>query len=113
MKRLWDHFGRVSTQLFHKKQFRKWLISSLAVLLVLQVYFVRELLAAEILFAMLFVVVLVLCGIFYALGAVGERGLDLAEVGIRVVARSARWSFNTIEDFSKRQFRHRHSQSAP
>jgi hypothetical protein len=113
MKSLWDHFGRVSTQFFHKKQVRKWLIVSFTVLFVLQLYFVREMLAAEVLFAMFFVVLLALCGIFYAVGALGERGLDLAEVGIRAVARSARWSFNTVEDISKRQFRHRHSQSAP
>jgi hypothetical protein len=113
MKRLWDQFGAVSGQLYQKKQFRKWLIALLTVFFVLQLYFVREMLAAEVLFGMGFAVLLVLCGIFYLVGAVGERGLDLAEAGIRVAARSARWSFNTIEDFSKKQFRHRHSESAP
>lgn len=113
MNRLWDQFGAVSARVFEKSQFRKWVIALLAVLFVLQLYFVREMLAAEVLFGMGFTVLLVLCGIFYVVGAVGERGLDLAEGGIRVAVRSARWSFNTLEEISKKQFRHRHSESAP
>lgn len=113
MKRLWDQIGAGSAGLFRKKALRKWLILSLAVLFILQLYFVREMLAAEVLFGMFFAVVLLLCGVFYAVGALGERGLDLAEAGIRVAARSARWSYSALEDLSKRQFRHRHSQSAP
>lgn len=113
MNRLGDHMGAFARQLWHKKQFRKWLISSLVVLFILQLYFVREMLAAEVLFAVFFLVVLVLCGIFYAVGALGEQGLALVEAGIRVAARSARWSYSALEDVSKRQFRHRHSQSAP
>jgi len=113
MKTLWDQFGAASGQLHRKKQFRKWIITLLTVFLVLQLYFVREMLAAEVLFGIGFAVLLVLCGIFYVVGAMGERGMDLAEAGIRVAARSVRWSFNTIEDFSKKQFRHRHSASAP
>lgn len=113
MTKPWDRMGTVSTRFIHNKQFRKWLILSLAVLFVLQLYFVREMLAAEVLFGVFFVVLMILAGIFYAVGAVGERGLDLAEAGIRVAARSARWSYGALEDLSKRQFRHRHSQSAP
>ncbi len=113
MNRLWDQIGAVSVGLFQKRQLRKWIFSLLAILFVLQLYFVREMLAAEVLFGMFFAVVLVLCGIFYVVGAVGERGLYLAEAGIRVAARSARWSFSTLEDLSKKQYRHRHSQSAP
>lgn len=113
MNKLWDQIGAVPSRLFQNKQFRKWFFSALAVLFVLQLYFVREMLAAEVLFGMAFAVVLLLCGVFYVVGAVGERGLDLAEAGIRVAARSARWSFSALEDLSKRQSRHRHSQSAP
>jgi len=113
MNSLRDRIGAVSKGILQKKQLRKWLISLFAILFVLQLYFVREMLAAEVLFGMGFAVLLVLCGIFYVVGAVGERGLDLVEAGIRVAARSARWSFSTIEDFSKKQFRHRHSESAP
>lgn len=113
MNKLGDQIGAGAGRLFHNKQFRKWFFSTLAVLFVLQLYFVREILAAEVLFGMLFAAVLLLCGLFYIVGAAGERGLDLAEAGIRAAARSARWSFNALEEVSKRQFRHRHSQSAP
>lgn len=113
MKKLWDRMGTVSTRFIHNRQFRKWSILSLAALFVAQLYFVREMLAAEVLFGIFFVVVMLLVGLCYAVGAMGERGLDLAEAGIRVAARSARWSYGALEDLSKRQFRHRHSQSAP
>jgi hypothetical protein len=113
MNKVGDQIGAVSGRLFHNKQFRKWFFSALAVAFVLQVYFVREMLAAEVLFGIVFAVVVLLCGLFYVVGALGERGLDLAESGIRVAARSARWSFSALEEVSKRQFRHRHSQSAP
>ncbi len=113
MNRLWDQIGAISSRLFQNKRFRKCFFSALAVLFILQLYFVREMLAAEVLFGIVFAIVLLLCGMFYLVGAVGERGLDLAEAGIRVAARSARWSFSAVEDFSRKQFRHRHSQSAP
>jgi hypothetical protein len=113
LNKIGDQIGAVSGRLFHNKQFRKWIFSVLAILFVLQVYFVREMLAAEVLFGVVFAIVLLLCGLFYIVGALGERGLDLAEYGVRVAARSARWSFSAVEELSKRQFRHRHSQSAP
>ena len=113
MNKFENRIGVGAGRLFQNKQFRKWFFSALAILFVLQLYFVREMLAAEVLFGMLFAVVLLLCGVFYLVGAAGERGLDLAEAGIRAAARSARWSFGALEEISKRQFRHRHSQSAP
>jgi hypothetical protein len=113
MNKIGDQIGAVGSGLFHNRQFRKWFFSALAVLFVLQLYFVREMLAAEVLFGLVFAVALLLFGAFYIVGAVGERGLDLAEAGIRAAARSARWTFSAVEDISKRQFRHRHSQSAP
>jgi energy-coupling factor transporter transmembrane protein EcfT len=60
---------------------RKWYAAIVAVFIILQLYFVRELIAAELLFSLGFAVLLVLAGIFYVLGAIGERGLDLTEVG--------------------------------
>ena len=60
---------------------RKGLVAILAAFLVLQVYFVRELLAAELLFGLLFAVVLVIGGIVYALGMLSERAIDVGEAG--------------------------------
>lgn len=113
MNKLWGQFGAATSRLLHQKHFRTWAITLLAIFLVLQLYFVQEMLAAELLFAAGFAVLLVLCGIFYAVGVVGGRGLDLAEAGIRVAARCGRRSLHAIEGVSKKQFRHRHSESAP
>jgi hypothetical protein len=87
-------------------------LSALVILVVLQVYFVRELLAAELLFGLLFAALLLLGGICYVVGVIGERGLDWAEAGVRVVAQSARRGYSGLEELSKRSFRHPRSESA-
>jgi hypothetical protein len=86
-----------------------WVI--LAVLVVLQAYFVRELLAAELLFALGFTCLLALGGLAYLLGTLGERGLDWTEAGVRVVANSARRGYGALEEVG-RTFRRLRSQSA-
>ena len=68
---------------------RKRLMAIAAAIIILQLYFVRELIAAELLFGLGFAVMLVLAGVLYVVGAIGERGFDLTEAGARVVARSA------------------------
>jgi hypothetical protein len=52
------------------------------ILLVFQFYFLRELLAAEFLLGLIFFVLLVVAGIVYTIGAVGEWGLEA--VALRV-----------------------------
>ena len=84
----------------------------LAIFLVLQLYFVRELIAAELLFGMLFLFVFALAALFYAVGTIGMNGRTWAEAGARVVATSARRGYSTLEEISKRPFRHPHSESA-
>jgi|SRR5579863_1202208 len=87
-------------------------ISILAMLFVLQLYFVRELLAAEILFGMGFASLLLLGGLFYVLGAIGERGFGLTEAGVRVLAVSTRRGYSTLEEMSRKALRTARSQSA-
>ena len=94
------------------KRLQKRVGWGLAVFLILQVYFVRELIAAELLFGLLFAVMLLLAGIFYVVGTIGERSLDWAEAGVRVVGTSARRGYAAVEEVSKRPFRHPHSESA-
>lgn len=84
----------------------------LAIFLVLQLYFVRELIAAELLFGMLFTFMLALAGLFYVVGTIGINGRDWAEAGARVAVSSARRGFSTLEEISKKPFRHPHSESA-
>ena len=101
------------TNVFERAKIGKGVLSTVAVIAVLlQAYFVRELLAAELLFVVGFAVLFVLGGIAYLLGALGERGLDLAEAGVRVAGSSARRGYSAIEDISRKSFRHPRSESA-
>jgi hypothetical protein len=91
---------------------RKRLILGLLVFLVLQLYFVRELIAAEVLFGLGFLVLLAFGLIFYLVGAMGERGFDLLENGGRAAAPMVRRGYAKIEELSKKPFRHPRSESA-
>lgn len=68
---------------------RKRLLAVATVFVVLQLYFVRELIAAELLFGLGFAVLAFVVGIFYVVGAIGERAIDMTKVGARVAAESA------------------------
>jgi hypothetical protein len=94
------------------RKLRTRTIAILGILFVVQVYFVRELLAAEILFAIGFLSLILLVGMVYALGAIGERGLDLTEAGVRVLAVSARRGYAVLEEMSRKALRPTHSGSA-
>jgi hypothetical protein len=87
-------------------------LSIVAALLIFQLYFVRELLAAELLFAMGFAALFFLGGLLYLIGAISERGFDWTEAGVRVIASSARRGYATLEEISRKPFRHPRSESA-
>jgi hypothetical protein len=91
---------------------RKRVVLGLLVFVVLQLYFVRELLAAEVLFGLGFLVLLALGGVFYFVGAIGERSFTLMEAGVRAAAPVARRGYTKIEGISKKPFRHPRSESA-
>ncbi len=91
---------------------RKRIIWAVSILVILQLYFVRELIAAELIFVALFAALFVFVGLCYLVGTVGVHGLDWAEAGARVVATIARRGYSAIEELSKKPFRHPHSESA-
>ena len=91
---------------------RKGMIFSLAILFVLQLYFIRELLAAELLFGLGFGVLLAVGAIIYLAGALGERGLAFLEIGIRVISDAARRGYIGLEEGSRKSLRHARSESA-
>jgi hypothetical protein len=91
---------------------RRGLYTILAIFLLLQVYFVRELLAAELLFAAAFAVLFLLGGVVYLTGLVAERGLDVTEAGVRMIAESTRSGFEGLEEVSRKPFRRPRSESA-
>lgn len=72
---------------------RKRLLAIAAVFVVLQLYFVRELIAAELLFGLGFAVLAFAVGIFYVVGAIGERAIDVSKMGARVVVDSAQRAY--------------------
>ena len=85
---------------------RKPVLRALAVLLILQIYFVRELIVAEALFAVGFIVVMAIVGICYALGTVGLKSIDLTETGMRLAAQGARRSYDVLEVMARNSIRH-------
>ena len=112
MKTVLGTFETFLAGVIAKAKLRKGMLTTLAILFFFQLYFVRELLAAEILFGMVFGALLIIGGTAYLLGAIGERGLDLTEAGIRVLARSARRGYGVVDELSRKPFRHPRSESA-
>jgi predicted Na+-dependent transporter len=102
----------VGSAFIKRAKVRKSVLAILVVFFVLQLYFVRELLAAELIFGAVFAFVVVLVAVSYLLGSLGERGLELTEASARVIATSARRGFNVLGEMSKKSFRHPHSESA-
>lgn len=73
-------------------------MAALAVFFVLQFYLVRELLAAELLFGLGFVVLLVLGGLAYFVVSLAERGLKLTNAGFQLTTSSASRGFSTSKE---------------
>ncbi|HTZ99595.1 MAG TPA: hypothetical protein VMB02_04625 [Candidatus Aquilonibacter sp.] len=112
MKTVLARVKAISEDLIRRAKVRKGLVALAAAFFVLQLYFVRELLAAEMIFVLLFLAILAVIGVSYVLGTLGERGLEWAEVGVRAIAGSAKRGYVAVEDLSKRPFRHPRSESA-
>ena len=90
----------------HSDPWRKLLWWGLGAAFVLQAYYVREMLAALVIFTFLFVIGAVIAGVVYLLGRAGETTVTLAEpVARRGVAYA--------EEISKKAFRRPHSAPAP
>lgn len=90
----------------------KWISTGLGTLVIFQIHFVRQLLAAELLFGLGFAVLLALAGVIYLIGILGERGLNWAEAGVRVLAEQTRRGLANLEEISRKPFRHPRSESA-
>jgi hypothetical protein len=112
MKMVLGNLKNLGTRLGETVKIRKGVVAVVAVLFVAQLYFVRELLAAELLFGLGFAVLLAFAGLFYVIGAIGERGLDWTEAGVRVIADSARRGYASLEEISRKSFRNARSESA-
>lgn len=84
---------------------RKWMWAALAAILAVQIYFVRELVAALLLFALVFVAIAAVALGVYLVEQTGELSLAW-------VAPATRRGFVYLADLSKRPFRRPHSETA-
>jgi hypothetical protein len=84
----------------------------LAALVALQIYFVRELLAALFLFTLGFSALAGVALVFFLFERAGERSLAWVEPRRRSVGVLARRGLGLLEDLSKRPFRRPRSEPA-
>ena len=110
MKKMLDQIQSMWTAIPRKAKVRIGI--ALAVVVILQLYFVRELIAAELLFVLVFAFLLALAGVSYVAGTIGERALILIEAGARAGAGPMRRGYNMLEEISRKPFRHPRSESA-
>jgi hypothetical protein len=90
----------------------KWFWTVLAVLVALQMYFIRELLAVFILFTVGFVVLAGIALAGYLVEQAGEKSYAWAEPHARELAPKIREGVKLAEELSKKPFRRPHSETA-
>ena len=91
------------------KRVPKWVWWAAAALIALQMYFFQELVAAYLIFGILFGSFLVLLLAVYLVSEIGDRGLGWVEANGRVWVKVARQQWGRVEAISKKTFRHQHS----
>jgi len=104
-----DHFSKWQVP---KWRVPKWVWAGIAALIALHIYFFQELVAAELIFGIVFGSFLVLLLAIYLVSEIGDRGLGWMEVNGRVAAKAARQQWVRIEAVSKKTFRRPRSESA-
>ncbi len=95
------------------KKVPKWVWWGLAALIAFQVYLFRELVAAELLFAVGFVVLLAVVAGIYGIVVATDRGIGWIEANSHGVAQLARQQLNRLEALSRKLSHRQHSESAP
>jgi hypothetical protein len=88
-----------------KDSYRKWMWWFLAVVAALQLYFVRELLAAFALFALGFAGIALVAMSLYMAQKVWEAGVQRLADSRHPVVEVARRSVNVVEDLARRPLR--------
>lgn len=102
----------LSERLRDKKN-RKWLWIALAAVVAFRTYYVKEMLAAFILFAVLFAITTVVVGVLYALDLAGQRAAEWAEPQAVKTAHVMARTWTQVDDVRKKLLHHQHSEIAP
>jgi hypothetical protein len=90
---------------FSERKARKWLWIAIGAFVALQIYFVRELLAALILFTGIFIVCAIAALVLYLVDRASQWGIGLAE-------HQAKRALVAAEEISKKQLRRPRSEPA-
>ena len=96
----------------NQDQARKWMWSFLAALVALQIYFVRELLAALLLFTLGFGALAGVALVIYLVEQARQVSMAWAEPRTRSVAILARRGLGLLEELSRKSFRRPRSEPA-
>jgi hypothetical protein len=91
---------------------RNWIWAAVVVVIALNIYFVRELFAAELLFGLLIGSLLLVGFVFYLIQQVGQLSLTWARPLADGLAQGARRGWSFVEEISRKPFRHPRSESA-
>jgi hypothetical protein len=95
----------------NEKKARNWMWAALLALAAMQIYFVQELLAALLLFAVAFVIIAIAALGLYLVDIGGQRGFSWVGQHSRPAFQLVRRGWTLLEDFSRKQL-HR-PRSAP
>ena len=97
----------------NEERARKWMWAFLVALVAFQIYFVRELLAALLLFTMGFAVLAGIALILYLAQQAGQQSMAWVEPRTRWMTVAARRGWEHLEELSKKPFHRPRSEPVP
>jgi len=100
-------------EIYQNRKVRLWFWISVTALVGLQLYYVREMLALLILFAVFFAIVTGLVLLLYLINRAGQFSLSKAEPYAVSAARAGRRGLGFVGEVSRKSFRRQHSETAP
>lgn len=86
----------------------KWVWWSVLAVIALHIYFFQELVAAYLIFGVLFGSLLVLLLVIYLVSEIGDRGLEWVELNSRVAVKLARQQWSRAAALVHQNLRERH-----
>jgi hypothetical protein len=99
-------------QVWNEKKARKWMWAALLIFVALQVYFVQEMLAALILFTVIFAIFAAIALALYLADRAGQWSLGWASEHTSPAWQWTRRAWHAVEAVSKKQIRRLRSEPA-